>query len=152
MVKKKVVAYASRCLSKSERKYCVTRKELLAVIHFIKYFRHYLYGRKFIIRTDHSSLKWLLRFKDPEGQLARWLEVVSSYEMEIQHRPGRQHINADTLSRKPCVQCGFHEGWDKKDESPAVKTLRTVYLKGEDSETIDLLEKQDNDRDIAMVK
>ena len=150
--KEKVVAYASRCLSKSERKYCVTRKELLAVIHFIKYFRHYLYGRKFIIRTDHSSLKWLLRFKDPEGQLARWLEVVSSYEMEIQHRPGRQHINADTLSRKPCVQCGFHEGWDKKDESPAVKTLRTVYLKGEDSDTIDLLEKQDTDRDIAMVK
>ena len=87
--KEKVVAYASRCLSKSERKYCVTRKELLAVIHFIKYFRHYLYGRKFIIRTDHNSLKWLLRFKDPEGQLARWLEVVSSYEMEIQHRPGR---------------------------------------------------------------
>ena len=86
--KEKIVAYA---MSKSERKYCVTRRELLSVIHFIKYeyFRHYFYGRKFFIRTDHSSLKWLLRLKDPDGQLARWLEVVSSYEMEIQHRPGR---------------------------------------------------------------
>ncbi|KAK3083976.1 hypothetical protein FSP39_006179 [Pinctada imbricata] len=109
----KVIAYASRPLSKSERKYCVTRKELLAVVHFIKYFRHYLYGRKCLLRTDHGSLKWLLRFKDPEGQLARWLEVVSSYDNEIQHRPGKQHGSADSLSRKPCAQCGIYQGWDK---------------------------------------
>lgn len=50
----KVIAYASRTLSKSERKYCVTKKELLAVVSFVKYFRHYLYGRKFLIRTDRS--------------------------------------------------------------------------------------------------
>ena len=87
----KVVAYASRALTKSERKYCVTRKELLAVVHFVKYFRHYLYGKRFKVRTDHGSLRCLLNFKNPEGQLARWIEVLSTYDMEIQHRPGTQH-------------------------------------------------------------
>ena len=92
-------------LTKSERKYCVTRKELLAVVHFVKYFRHYLYGKRFKVRTDHDSLRWLLNFKNPEGQLARWIEVLSTYDMEIQHRPGTQHKNADALSRHSCGQC-----------------------------------------------
>ena len=101
-----VVAYASRTLTKSERKYCITKRELLALVHFVKYFRHYLYGKTFTVRTDHSSLKWLMRFKNPEGQLARWLEVLSSYSMKIEHRPGRLHGNADGMSRIPCRQCG----------------------------------------------
>ena len=101
----KVIAYGSRSLTKSERKYCVTRKELLAVVHFSKYYKNYLYGKKFKIRTDHSSLRWLLNFKNPEGQMARWLEVLFSYDMEIEHRPGVKHKNADFLSRLPCKQC-----------------------------------------------
>ena len=68
----RVLAYASRTLTKSERKYCVTRKELLALVYFVKYFKHYLYGSKFTARTDHNSLRWLLNFKNPEGQVARW--------------------------------------------------------------------------------
>ena len=101
----RVIAYASRTLSKAERKYCVTRKELLAVVNFVKHFKHYLYGRKFIVRTDHGSLQWLLNFKSPEGQMARWLEILGAYTMDIQHRPGRKHGNADALSRLPCKQC-----------------------------------------------
>ncbi|CAG2249601.1 Retrovirus-related Pol polyprotein from transposon 17.6,Retrovirus-related Pol polyprotein from transposon 297 [Mytilus edulis] len=69
--KETVIAYGSRTLSKTERKYCVTRKELLAVVHFVKHFRHFLYGRTFVVRTDHSSLQWLMNFKNAEGQLAR---------------------------------------------------------------------------------
>ena len=95
--KEHVIAYASRTLTKSERRYCVTRKELLAVINFVKYFRHYLYGRAFTVRTDHGSLRWLMKFKNPEGQIARWLETLSSYEFKIEHRPGRVHRNADGL-------------------------------------------------------
>ena len=101
----RVVVYASRTLSKSERKYCVTRKELLALVHFVKYFRHYLYGKPFTVRTDHSSLRWLMNFKNPEGQIARWIEILSSYSMVIKHRPGRLHTNADAISRIPCRQC-----------------------------------------------
>ncbi|GBO25603.1 Retrovirus-related Pol polyprotein from transposon 297 [Araneus ventricosus] len=54
-----VIAYFSKSLNKPERN-CVTRKELLAIVKFIEHFHHYLYGRKFLLRTDHSSLRWLL--------------------------------------------------------------------------------------------
>jgi hypothetical protein len=62
----KAIVFASRSMTKSERKYCVTRKELLAAVYFTKYFPHYLLGRKFVIRSDHSLLRWLLNFKEPE--------------------------------------------------------------------------------------
>ena len=99
--KERVLAYASRTISKAERKYCVTRKELLALVYFVKYFRHYLYGREFTVRTDHGSLRWLMNFKNAEGQVARWLEVLSTYTFTVEHRSGRLHVNADSLSRKP---------------------------------------------------
>ena len=98
---------ASRTLKKCERKYCVTRKELLSVVHFVKHFKHYLYGKEFLVRSDHGSLRWLFRFKNPEGQLARWLEILSSFKFQIQHSQGLQHRNADALSRLPCRQCGY---------------------------------------------
>ena len=70
------VAYASRTLTKAERNYCVTRKELLAVVEFGKQFHHYLHGPKFRIRTDHAPLCSVLPVKEPEGQLARWIEFT----------------------------------------------------------------------------
>jgi hypothetical protein len=102
----KVIAYGSKVLTKSEHRYCVTRRELLAVVTFLKHFRPYLLGCHFTVRTDHGSLAWLRNFKDPEGQLARWLEQLQEYDFEIVHRPGRLHRNADALSRIPCKQCG----------------------------------------------
>lgn len=65
-----VIAYGSRLLTKPERRYCVTRRELLAVIVFTKHFRPYLLGRRFTLCTDHGSLQWLHNFKEPEGQIA----------------------------------------------------------------------------------
>ena len=102
----KVLGYASCTLNKAEQNYCVTRRELLAVVRFVKYFRPYLYGRRFTVRSDHSSLQWLLNFKEPEGQVARWLESLSEYDFKVEHRPGVRHGNADGLSRMPCRQCG----------------------------------------------
>lgn len=67
----KVICYSNYTLSPEQRRYCTTRRELLAIIRFTRQFRHYLLGRKFVIRTDHNSLTWLLRFKDSQGQLAR---------------------------------------------------------------------------------
>ena len=104
--REKVVAYASRVLSKPERNYCVTRRELLAVVFFTDHFRQYLLGRPFSLRTDHQSIAWLQNFKEPQGQLARWLERLQEYEFTIVHRPGKRHGNADAMSRRPCNQCG----------------------------------------------
>jgi transposase InsO family protein len=101
----KVIAYYSQALSKEERRYCVTRRELLAVVKSVKHFHYYLYGVDFQVRTDHGSLAWLLNFKNPEDQLARWLELLGMYKMHIKHRPGRLHGNADGLSRIPCGPC-----------------------------------------------
>ncbi|KAK3104661.1 hypothetical protein FSP39_007335 [Pinctada imbricata] len=141
----RVCAYASRTLSKSERKYCVTRKELLAVVHFVRHFRHYLYGRKFLIRTDHSSLRWLMHFKNPENQLARWLEILSEFDFDIQHRPGRQHTNADALSRLPCKQCGYHTDWDS--EHP-----RSEHVLSLSSSLLPIQEVQSNDKNLQKVR
>ena len=102
----RVVAYASKSLSRAEQHYCVTRKELLAVVYFIRHFRPYLLGRKFMLRTDHGSLTWLANFREPTGQLARWLEQLQEFDFDICHRPGRRHQNADAMSRIPCKQCG----------------------------------------------
>ena len=101
-----VTAYASRSLSRPERRYCVTRKELLAVVEFVHHFRHYLLGKEFTLRTDHNSLVWVRNFKEPEGQLARWLQKLEEYNFTIVHRRGALHSNADALSRIPCRQCG----------------------------------------------
>ncbi|XP_058879681.1 uncharacterized protein LOC131737088 [Acipenser ruthenus] len=98
-----VVAYYSHALSKQERRYCVTRRELLAVVVAVKQFRPYLCGRHFLLRTDHASLQWLVNFKEPQGQLARWLEQLQEFDFTIQHRAGEKHSNADAMSRRPCL-------------------------------------------------
>ena len=95
----KVIAYGSRTLTKSERNYCATRRELLALVYFLRYFRAYLLGRPFHVRTDHASLQWLQQFKEPEGQVARWLEQIQEYDFQTHHRSGKLHTNADALSR-----------------------------------------------------
>jgi hypothetical protein len=78
----KVIAYAGRTLKQNEINYCITRKELLAVVVFLKQFRQYLLGRHFVVRTDHSALTWLKRTSEPIGQNARWLELLEEYSFE----------------------------------------------------------------------
>lgn len=104
----RVIAYFSKVLSKPERNYCVTRRELLAVVKSIEHFHKYLYGRHFLLRTDHAALMWLLRFKSPEGQVARWIERLQEYDYESVHRSGTTHRNADALSRRPCPDSCKH--------------------------------------------
>ena len=95
------------------------RRELLAVVVFTQHFRPYLLGREFTLRTNHGSLTWLQSFKDPEGQLARWLEKLQQFSFNIAHRQGKSHRNADGLSRLLCSQCG-------RDEHQAVAPISQV--------------------------
>ena len=81
---------------------------MLAAVAMCIQFRSYLCGAKFTLRRDHKSLVWLHRFKDTEGMLARWLHALQQFQFSIVHWPGRDHGNADGLSRvpsSPCRQC-----------------------------------------------
>jgi hypothetical protein len=105
----RLISFGSFALLPEQRNYCTTRQELLAVIRFTRQYRHYLLGKAFTVRTDHNSLTWLLNFKEPRGQLARWLEELSQYDMKVVHRPGKYHANADGLSRLPQKETAFGE-------------------------------------------
>ncbi|KAI3351294.1 hypothetical protein L3Q82_005839 [Scortum barcoo] len=123
-----VIAYFSRSLSRPERNYCVTLVESCwRSFLSLRHFRPYLYGQRFLLRTDHASLTWLLNFKEPEGQLARWLETLQDYNFEVRHRAGRLHVNADALSRRPCEgdDCKYCQRMEDQDTAaPRVAALR----------------------------
>ena len=91
----------SLTLNKHERNYTVTEKECLAVLFGIQESQPYIYGTYFKVVTDHSSLKWLLNLKDPDGRLAQWSAKLQSYDFKIRHCPGSKHTNADSLSQLP---------------------------------------------------
>ena len=78
--KEQVVAYGSCLPIKAERRYCVTQRELLAVVTFTQQYHPYLMGQRFLLRTDHGSLSWLQNFCEPEGQMARWLERLQEFD------------------------------------------------------------------------
>ena len=105
----RVIAYASRGMNKAEKNYCITEQELLAVVYFIQYFRQYLLGRHFVVRMDGQALVWLFKLKEPSGKIARWLEILATYNFEIEYHPGKKMAHADALSRcltpKDCQCC-----------------------------------------------
>ena len=82
------------------------KREMLAAVSMCIQFRSYLRGAKFTIRTDHKSHVWLHQFKDTEGMMARWLHTLQQFQFSIVHRAGRDHGNADGLSRVPTSPCG----------------------------------------------
>lgn len=116
------ITYFSQTLNHTQRQYCVTKRELLAIIKAVQHFHPYLYGRHFTVRSDHAALRWLLNFKNPEGQLARWIQRLQEYDFEIEHRSGLKHNNADSLSRRPCL--AHHcKHCDKMESRDRVVTL-----------------------------
>ena len=136
----RVIAYFSKSLNKTQRQYCVTRRELLAIFEAVKHFHCYLYGVQFIVRTDHGALSWLMKFKNPSGQLARWLEVLSTYRFTIEHRAGVKHGNCDSLSRvnrpcSACIHCERREQEEREAQSNDVDNCRCNQSKSEKRET-----------------
>jgi len=93
------IACASQTLNNAEKNYPTTKKELLAIVWGCKYFRQYLYGRKFTIVTDHRPLTSVFSVKDPSSRLLRWRLKLEEYEYEVKYKKGSSSANADALSR-----------------------------------------------------
>ncbi|GAU45290.1 hypothetical protein TSUD_327480 [Trifolium subterraneum] len=100
MQKGKVVAYASRQLKVHERNYPTHDLELAAVVFTLKVWRHYLYGSRFEVFSDHKSLKYLFDQKELNMRQRRWLEFLKDYDFELSYHPGKANVVADALSRK----------------------------------------------------
>ena len=99
-----VIAYASRSLRLSQQRDCTTRWAMLAAVVMCTHFRSYLRGAQFTLHTDHSSLRWLQKFRNRDGTLARWYMLLGQLLVTFEYRPGAQHANADGMSGQ-CGQC-----------------------------------------------
>ena len=77
---------------------------MLPAVVMCTHFRSYLRGAQFTLRTDHSSLRWLQKFRNGDGMLARWYMLLGQFSVTFEYRPGAQHVNADSMSRQ-CGQC-----------------------------------------------
>ncbi|GKD16077.1 putative reverse transcriptase domain-containing protein, partial [Tanacetum coccineum] len=99
MQREKVIAYASRQLKIHEKNYTTHDLELGAVVFALKMWRHYLYGTKCVVFTDHKSLQHILDQKELNMRQHRWLELLSDYDCEIRYHPGKANVVADALSR-----------------------------------------------------
>ncbi|KAJ9562131.1 hypothetical protein OSB04_007291 [Centaurea solstitialis] len=100
MQRGKVISYASRQLKDHERNYPVHDLELAAVVFALKLWRHYLYGTKCTLYTDHKSLQHIFDQKELNMRQRRWLELLKDYDCELLYHPGKANVVADALSRK----------------------------------------------------
>ncbi|GJU92829.1 putative reverse transcriptase domain-containing protein [Tanacetum coccineum] len=98
--REKVIAYASRQLKVHEKNYITHDLKLGAVVFALKTWRHYLYGTKCVVFTDHKSLQHILDQKELNIRQSRWLELLNDYDCEIHYHPGNSNVVADALSRK----------------------------------------------------
>jgi hypothetical protein len=98
-----VVAYASRQLRKHKVHYPTHDLELVAVVHALKIWRHYLMGKRCELYTDHKSLKYIFTQSNLNLRQRRWLELIKDYDLGINYHPGKANVVADALSQRSHV-------------------------------------------------
>ncbi|GKD78808.1 putative reverse transcriptase domain-containing protein, partial [Tanacetum coccineum] len=104
MQREKVIAYASCQLKIHEKNYTTYDLELGAVVFALKFWKHYLYGMKCVVFTDHKSLQHILDHKELNMIQRRWLELLSDYDCKIRYHPGKANVVADAISRKERIK------------------------------------------------
>ncbi|GJW89911.1 putative reverse transcriptase domain-containing protein [Tanacetum coccineum] len=100
MQRQKVIAYAFRQFKVHKENYTTHDLELGAVVFALRLWRHYLYGMKCVVFTDHKSLQYILNQKELNLRQRRWIELLSDYDCEIRYHPGKANVVADALSQK----------------------------------------------------
>ena len=121
--KEVVIAYASRHLNDVEKNWSTIEKEAYAIVHAVKQFYPYLYGRKFQVLSDHKPLRELLKKKDTSAKLARWALCLQDYDIDIEYRSGKTNQNADCLSRIPEPDSNTKT---QPEQTPVINALTTI--------------------------
>ncbi|GJS48483.1 putative reverse transcriptase domain-containing protein [Tanacetum coccineum] len=117
MQREKVIAYASQKLKVHEKNYTTHDLELGSVIFALKIWRHYLYGTRCTVFTDHKSLQHILDQKELNIRQHCWLELISDYDCDIRYHPGKANVVADALS---------HKEWTEPLRIEALKTKNLI--------------------------
>ncbi|GKA42722.1 putative reverse transcriptase domain-containing protein [Tanacetum coccineum] len=123
--REKVIAYASRQLKVHEENYTTHDLKLGAVVFALRLWRHYLYGTKCVVFTDHKSLQYILNQKELNLRQQRWIELLSDYDCEIRYHPGKANVVADALNHRLTKSAHFLPM--KKTDS--MEKLVRLYLK-----------------------
>ena len=97
----RVLEYGSKVFNPTQQKYCVSDKEMLAIVTACTKLRHFLAGESFVIKTDHCALCYLMRVRDPSGRLMRYGLRLQEFDFKIEHKSGKSHTHVDALSRYP---------------------------------------------------
>ena len=120
---RKIVNCASRSLKGSEKNYSATKRELLAIVFALEAFREYLYGKKFVLFTDHQPLTYIWTKKNLSVVLTTWMDIIQEYDFTITYKPGPTNILADALSRQQVkVYRTTISASDEKNPTEPVKT------------------------------
>ena len=104
MVKTRYISFVAKSLSKSERKYSATKRELLALVFALKRFHKYVYGSHFTLYTDHKALTYLHTQRVANLMMIAWMDTILQYDFKIVHLPGVSNVLPDVLSR---LFCGY---------------------------------------------
>jgi hypothetical protein len=107
-----VIVYASQSNNRTERNYSSYYEKCLAAVWAVSYFRIYLNGRPFVLKTNHEPLKWLMTSEKLTGMHARWASILQEYDVDIQHRSGFTHgdANGSRETRYPVKRIGLMLG------------------------------------------
>jgi hypothetical protein len=139
MNKRKVIAYGSRQLRPHELNYPTHDLELAAVVHALKSWKHFLYGSKCKLFTDHKSLKYFFTQKDLNMRQWRWLELIKEYDLTINYTPGMDNVVANALSQK--ATCNMLEACKMpKELQKEVAQIQKEYWEGKPQDIIEVIE------------
>lgn len=116
----RVICYGAKKLNSGQSNYPPTKGELCAAVYFMRLWKYYLLYRPFVLRTDHRALQWINKMENPTGMISRWLETLASFRFDVKFRPGKQHANADALSR---IQHGEEPDEENVDEDEIIASL-----------------------------